>query len=138
MAQGHIEKLLTLPEVKIAAFADISEASIARTQTRHGAAVADVPTSSDYNALPQAVKPNAVLIATPHTLHYPMAIDCLEADCHVLLEKPMVNKVSEAHALLKKIDETNVPINGLRTIEPTEAAWESAASGGQTTAVNRS
>ena len=106
MAQGHIEKLLTLPEVKLAAFADISEASIARTQARHGNAVAAVPTFSDYKEMLQTVKPDAVLIATPHTLHFPMAVDCLEADCHVLLEKPMVNKVTEAHSLLAKIEET--------------------------------
>jgi len=106
MAQGHIEKLLTLPEVTLAAFADISEDSIARTQKRHGEAVSEIPTFSDYREMLQAVKPDAVLIATPHTLHFPMALDCLEAGCHVLLEKPMVNRVTEAHALLAKIEET--------------------------------
>ena len=106
MAQGHIEKLLTLPEVKLASFADISEASIARTQKRHGDKVAGVPIFSDYKEMLQTVRPDAVLIAAPHTLHFPMAIECLNAGCHVLLEKPMVNKVAEAHALLKKIDET--------------------------------
>ncbi len=106
MAQGHIEKLLTLPEVTLAAFADISEASIARTQKRHGEAASEIPTFSDYREMLQVVKPHAVLIATPHTLHFPMAMDCLGAGCHVLLEKPMVNKVTEAHALLAKIEET--------------------------------
>lgn len=106
MAQGHIEKLLTHPEVTLAAFADDSEDSLARTRIRHGEAVSEVPTFSDYREMLQEVKPDAVLIATPHTLHFPMAIDCLEAGCHVLLEKPMVNKVTEAHALLAKIEET--------------------------------
>ena len=106
MAQGHIERLLTLPEVTLAAFVDISEASLQRTQKRHGESVAAVPTFMDYREMLAQAVPDAVVICTPHTLHFPQAMDCLQAGCHVLLEKPMVNKVSEAHALLQKIDET--------------------------------
>jgi predicted dehydrogenase len=106
MAQGHIRQLLTMPDVKLAAFVDTSPKSLARTQEKHGEAVANIKTYSDYKEMLAEVKPDAVLIATPHTLHFPMAMDSLDAGCHVLLEKPMVNKVSEAHALLKKIEET--------------------------------
>jgi len=106
IAQGHIEKLLTLPGVELAAFVDISPLSLERTQAKHGAAVADVKTFADYKEMLADVRPDAVLIATPHTLHFPMAMDSLEAGCHVLLEKPMVNKVAEAQVLLRKIDET--------------------------------
>ncbi len=107
MAQGHIAKLLTLADAEVAAFVDISPESLERTQERHGAAAANVKTFSDYKEMLAAMRPDAVLIATPHTLHFPMAMDSLDAGCHLLLEKPMVNKVSEAHALLRKIDETN-------------------------------
>ncbi len=106
MAQGHIERLLTLPEVTLTAFVDINEASLQRTQKRHGESVAAVPTFKDYREMLAQAAPDAVVICTPHTLHFPQAMDCLQAGCHVLLEKPMVNKVSEAHALLQKIDET--------------------------------
>ena len=47
MAQGHIEKLLTLPEVTLVAFADINDSSIEKTQKRHGDKVAEVPIFSD-------------------------------------------------------------------------------------------
>ncbi len=106
MAQGHIERLLSIPEVEVAAFVDISPQALEQTQKRHGDAAANIPTFADYKEMLAEVKPDAVLIATPHTLHFPMAMDSLDAGCHVLLEKPMVNKVTEAHALLKKIDET--------------------------------
>jgi predicted dehydrogenase len=106
MAQGHIERLLKMPEVEVAAFADISAQSLARTREKHGAAVADVPTYHDYREMLEKSKLDALLIATPHTLHYQMAVDSLDAGAHVLLEKPMVNTVTDAHALLKKIDET--------------------------------
>ncbi len=106
MAQGHIERLLKMPEVEMAAFADISEQSLERTREKHGAAVANVKMFSDYRKMLDEAKLDALLIATPHTLHYQMAVDSLDAGTHVLLEKPMVNKVMDAHALLKKIDET--------------------------------
>lgn len=106
MAQGHIKRMAELPEVTLAALVDISDKSLERTRERQGEAVANVPTYKDYKEMLAEVKPDAVVIVTPHTLHFPMAMDSLDAGAHVLLEKPMVNKVSEAHALIKKIDET--------------------------------
>ncbi len=106
MAQGHIERLLKMPDVALTGFCDISAKSLERTRGRHGAAVAAIPEFDDYRRLLETA-PDAVVICTPHTLHFPMAMDSLDAGCHVLLEKPMVNTVAEAHALLKKIDEKN-------------------------------
>ena len=106
MAQGHIERLATLPEAEIVAISDVSELSLKKTQERQGERVAKAATFADHRKMLEAVKPDAVLICSPHTPHFPQAMDCLDAGCHVLLEKPMVNKVSEAQALLKKIDET--------------------------------
>jgi predicted dehydrogenase len=106
MAQGHIERMLKMPDVELIAFVDINPQSLERTQKRHGEAVADIKTYSDYKEMLADEKPDAVVIVTPHTLHYQMALDSLDAGCDVLLEKPMVNKVTEAHALLEKIKET--------------------------------
>jgi predicted dehydrogenase len=47
------------------------------------------------------VKPDAVLIATPHTLHFQHAVQAINAGCHVFLEKPMVTNSGDAHALAK-------------------------------------
>ena len=47
-------------------------------------------TYSDLSALLQETKPDAVCVATPSTLHYAQALECLEADVHVLCEKPLV------------------------------------------------
>ena len=106
MAQGHIERLLKLPGVEIVGIADVSELSIEKTQARFGEAIAQALTFADYKRMLEAVKPDAVVICSPHTPHFPQAMDSLDAGCHVLLEKPMVNRVAEAHALLKKIEET--------------------------------
>jgi len=107
MAQGHIERLLTLPEVEIVSIADISDKSIERTLGRQPEGLANTKVYHDYKVLLEESKPDAVIIATPHTLHYQMAIDSLDSGAHVLIEKPMVNRVVHAHALIKKIEETN-------------------------------
>lgn len=43
----------------------------------------------------------AVAIATPVSTHYPLAVRCLEAGMHVMVEKPLTATVAEAEALLE-------------------------------------
>jgi predicted dehydrogenase len=45
---------------------------------------------------------DAVIIATPHTLHYQQAVEALEAGCHVFLEKPMTTSSKDAYQLAEK------------------------------------
>jgi predicted dehydrogenase len=106
IAQGHIERLLQNPEVEIAAICDSSAESIRRTREKHDKAISRAKDFSDYRQLLDEVKPDAVVICTPHSQHYQQAADSLDAGAHVLLEKPMVNRVSDAHKLLAKIDQT--------------------------------
>lgn len=106
IAQGHVERLLKLPEVEIVALADASEQSLSNTLKSFQDQIGQPQTFADYRQMLETVKPDAVVICTPHTQHFQQAMDSLDAGAHVLLEKPMVNRVVEAHALLKKIDET--------------------------------
>ncbi len=106
IAQGHVDRLLKLPEVRIVALADASAQSLEKTQGRFGERMGEVPTFADYRQMLDGVKPDAVVICTPHTQHFQQAVDSLDSGAHVLLEKPMVNRVVDAHALLAKIDAT--------------------------------
>ena len=47
---------------------------------------------------------DAAFIITPHALHHDQAKACLEAGLDVLLEKPMVMNVAEAHSLIQARD----------------------------------
>ena len=60
-----------------------------------------VETESDYNKILQNRDIEAVAIATPVSTHYILAKQALEADKHVLVEKPMTSKSSEAEELIK-------------------------------------
>ncbi len=51
-------------------------------------------------------KPDAVLISTPHTLHFEQGMKSLDAGCHVFMEKPMVTSSEHAYILAEKVKET--------------------------------
>jgi predicted dehydrogenase len=51
----------------------------------------------------RVARPDAVIIATPHTAHFEQGMQALTAGCHVLMEKPMVTSAAQAHALAEKV-----------------------------------
>ncbi len=58
----------------------------------------------DYRQMLAETRPDAAVIVTPHPLHPPMAIDCLRAGCHVLVEKPMAIDVASADQMIAEAD----------------------------------
>jgi predicted dehydrogenase len=60
-----------------------------------------VEASLDYDEILDRADVEAVAIATPTRLHYPMALQALEAGKHVLVEKPIATSVQECEALLE-------------------------------------
>lgn len=53
-----------------------------------------------YGALLASGEIDAVYVATPNVLHTPFVVAALEANIHVLLEKPMASSVAEAEQML--------------------------------------
>src|SRR5262249_15486739 len=47
---------------------------------------------------------DAVLIATPASTHYPLAVRCLDAGKHVLIEKPLTRTSAEGRDLIARAD----------------------------------
>lgn len=92
---GHLElsHLAELSDVEIVAGADVSPGACAMFEAEF-----DAPAYEDYRTLldEHAGELDGVLVATPHAYHYEHATACLEADLHVLLEKPMVVDVRDA------------------------------------------
>jgi predicted dehydrogenase len=71
------------------------------------AAALSCPFFADHRSMLAATHPDVAVILTPHPLHAPIAIDCLEAGCHVLVEKPMAAAVGEADAMIDASRRTN-------------------------------
>src|SRR5206468_2924550 len=57
-----------------------------------------------------ATRPDLVVIAIPVAGHYDMARRCLEAGCHVLVEKPLTATVEEGEKLLALAEKTGKAI----------------------------
>jgi predicted dehydrogenase len=97
-ARIHLDRLLALPEVAVVACADsdrpCAESLAAKVAERPGAS--PVPALTDHRELLRQFCPDAVCIFTPHRWHYRLAMDALQAGCHVFIEKPLSTNVQEA------------------------------------------
>ncbi len=104
---GHARRLKDKPEVQIVACNDVNEDIINGYIERNLADVEPRPKGyTDLQTMLKEVKPDAVVISTPHTLHFEQAMAALDAGCHVLLEKPMVTQADHAYTLAEKVKET--------------------------------
>jgi predicted dehydrogenase len=90
----HREALSNLPG-QIVALADIKP-----DPTQQRADELGCPFYLDYHQMLAEQQPKVAVILTPPFLHASIAIDCLQAGCHVLVEKPMALHVGEADAMI--------------------------------------
>jgi predicted dehydrogenase len=89
----HAQKYAALAGADLVAVVDASAETRERVATEAGCRAV-----ADYRELFGQVE--AVSIATPTPLHYPIALDCLEHGLHVLVEKPVTITTDEARALI--------------------------------------
>jgi predicted dehydrogenase len=87
---------LAFPTVEVVAVSDINvEKGKQRADQLHCAFY------RDYHQMLAETQLDVAVIITPPTLHASMTVDCLEAGCHVLVEKPMAIQVAEADAMIE-------------------------------------
>jgi predicted dehydrogenase len=55
----------------------------------------------DHRELLSQARPDAVAVLAPHPFHASIAIDCLQAGAHVLVEKPIAVEVAEADRMIE-------------------------------------
>jgi predicted dehydrogenase len=107
MAGAHARRLAPNADAEIVALSDVSEDVVNRFIERHLASYEPKPAVfTDPARMYAEARPDAVVIVTPHTLHYEHGVQALEAGCHVLMEKPMVTSSDHAHQLQAKVAET--------------------------------
>ena len=98
MAHWHAKELLALGNVKIVAVVDPTPPNAEGFKKQHA------PDAIIYENLHTLLeKPpdsiDAIVIVTPHTLHYSQAKMALEKGIHVLVEKPMVTNTVDGYDL---------------------------------------
>jgi predicted dehydrogenase len=95
IALTHIPYVLAQPDVGIVGLADANEG-------RAGELAARFRLPCAYRTLGDlldAQRPDVVHILTPPQTHAALAIEAMEAGCHVLVEKPMAVNLEEAEAM---------------------------------------
>ena len=100
IAPSHANPLLADRRVRITHLVDPNPQKLARFKERLPA-LAGLPESVDYRPVLDAV--DAVVISTPHTLHYPQVMAALDKGLHVLVEKPMTCTVAHARRVVRKV-----------------------------------
>lgn len=104
---GHIELNICaeMDDVNVIAGADISPGARDLFESDFNA-----PAYEEYTQLldTHANELDAVMIVTPHTLHYEEIRDCLRDDAHVLVEKPMVTNITDAVDVVEIARERNL------------------------------
>jgi predicted dehydrogenase len=78
--------------------------------------------SGDVGAMLADVRPDVVHITTPPASHYPLAAQCLEAGCHVYVEKPFTLNTADAMRLVASARERGLELTAGHNLQHT---WES-------------
>ena len=106
MGGNHVGYLAKgdIPGAKLTALCDTNAEQLARMKALSGENVA---TFEEADALMQSDQIDAVIVATPHYDHPPLAIKALERGLHVMIEKPAgvyTRQVREMNEAAEKSD----------------------------------
>ncbi|MDW3686005.1 Gfo/Idh/MocA family oxidoreductase [Cupriavidus sp. CV2] len=104
IGQAHMAVTQNSPTCSLSAIVDPAPAAEAV------AAVAGVALYKTLDELLANSRPDGVILATPNQLHFPHAMQCIEAGLPILLEKPITPTVQEGERLVNAIEETGAKV----------------------------
>ena len=103
---AHLPALAAHPAARIAALADPHPGNLARSASRYGIDA----TFADPLEMLAACELDALVIATPHRDHFPIAEAAIGRGLHVLIEKPMVLEPADGRRLIRAAEDAGVEI----------------------------
>lgn len=95
IATWHADAIKASPEAELVAICDVSAATAEAMATGYG-----VTAFSSVEDLIASETCDAVHILTPPHLHHPIALQCIEAGLHVLVEKPVAESLAETQDMV--------------------------------------
>ena len=96
IADEHASQIKRMPNCELVGFCDRELLMAQQMQDRFGG----VPSFDDTSELLRRAKPDVVHITTPPQSHFELARRCLDAGCHVYVEKPFTVDAKQAAELL--------------------------------------
>jgi len=108
----HIKGLLEFKDrCKIVALCDIYPEKAEDTKKRYNL---DCEIFDNHKSmLASGIKIDVVHVCTPPYVHAPISIDCMDAGCNVLCEKPMAPSVEECDKMLEAKKRNNVTLGAI-------------------------
>jgi len=106
IADEHARQVQRVPGSRLVAFYDAEPLMARQMYERFEGTQA----FDDLDTLLAQAKPDVVHITTPPQSHYSTGIRCLEAGCHVFMEKPFTMNTAEAQQLIDAAKAHNVKI----------------------------
>jgi len=105
MAHWHAEQLQKIGDAEVIALADPRQDNLSAIKSKF------FPQAREYDGFDSFLADpppdlDAVLLITPHTLHFPQAKASLQKGWHVLVEKPMVTSSAHAYELAALVRST--------------------------------
>jgi UDP-N-acetyl-2-amino-2-deoxyglucuronate dehydrogenase len=91
----RVKALTRLPGASIAGMADVA---VERGEAR--AREVGCPFFADHCAMLDTIRPDVAVICAPYLFRATLAIDCLKARAHMLVEKSLAASVSKADAMI--------------------------------------
>lgn len=90
------------PNATVQALCDLDTDRLAETGAEFD--VPDDERYTDYATMLETAPLDAVLVGTPHTLHYEQVGAALERDCHVYCDKPLATDLEHARDLTRRAE----------------------------------
>ncbi|RIW15633.1 gfo/Idh/MocA family oxidoreductase [Algoriphagus lacus] len=100
---AHLEALRRLPNVEVVALCEVTQ-ELANEKAK----TLGIPRAYTFNEMLKQDDIDVVHICTPNFLHYAQAKAVLEAEKHVICEKPLAVKIHEAEELVKIASQTGL------------------------------
>jgi predicted dehydrogenase len=104
ISHGHYHQIQATGKADVVALNDPEDAMVKRFHERCPGSE-HLPVYRDYRDLLRREALDAVVVQSPHTVHYEQIRYCLERKLHVLTEKPMTCTIRHAKALIQKAKE---------------------------------
>lgn len=97
-------------ELEIVALCDIVPESMENIISKFNLSPS-TSTYTNYKELLEKEKPELVAICTESGKHGQMALDCINAGCHLIVEKPIALSLEEVDEIINKAKEKNVKVS---------------------------
>lgn len=103
-SEKHAPALATIEDIEMTAFCDIDEQKAVVLRDNYGDSASNVYT--DYKEMLESEDLDIVHVCTPNSSHSEISIAAMEADNHVMCEKPMAKTAEEARKMVEASERT--------------------------------